>query len=266
GGPGRLLLRQDAHRVPAAVVPSVLPNSGPVAFNLASDRAPNGGIVVRVPSAPKPSETPVANESEPAPPEQAPPAAPSSAPVELLSSDDSMRALTLDASGFLTSGILLERVQAGASSTTTSPTGITVYAWQQESRLGFTIPRGEDGAFACGRLPAGYYRIEFHDVGSGWVDLGTHWVDGKGVLDLGTVARPPTARLVLENCKPEMTVELYHRRAYGDVRAARDLAGRRDLALPPGSWRVLWRTGEEEIHAREFVLQPGTTTVVDLAK
>ena len=43
------------------------------------------------------------------------------------------------------------------------------------------------------------------------------------------------------------------------------VAERTDVALPAGSWRVLWRVGEDEIQSRAFVLQAGTTTVVDLA-
>ena len=269
GGPGRLLLREEAHRVPTAVVPSVLPDSGPVAFDLASDRWPNGGIVVRVPEG-NPLATAATSPEQPTP-ARAPDKAPESpaTPIVLTFGDSNGGAgnstLHLDANSFRLADIVRERVNSGPSSTSTNPTGIAVYAWQQESRLGFTIPRGEDGAFACGRLPPGYYRIEFHDVGSGWVDLGTHWIDGKGALDLGTVTRPPTGRLVLENRKPEMNVELYHQRACGDVRAARDLAERTDVALPAGSWRVLWRVGEDEIQSRAFVLQAGTTTVVDLA-
>jgi hypothetical protein len=211
GRPGRLWLHQNKNGLAAAVLPSVLPDSGPVTFDLGATAAA-GSLHLRIPAAAARSEPPA----------------------------DEIEAAHLAAQA------------------------IKVLVWQQDTQLRATLDGADDGSFACAGMPAGFYRLEGGNAETGWCDLGTHYVDGKGLLDLGTVALPEPGVLHVANVPENTTIELYHRRQHGDVRALRDLDPHGEASLPPGRWLLFWRTGDGEPHVREFELKRHATTTVDL--
>lgn len=264
GCAGRLLLRESGDAVPAAVIASALPDSGDVVFDLSGDKAPNGSIALRVP---EPPATAAVDEKAPAKDSEAatevpPPVQANAESVSITLPTTAEHSIDLSNGLSITSLLSGRILQANAPP---PPTEVSVFAWQQDSRLGFSIPRAEDGSFACGRLPAGFYRLEFRCRGLGTVDLGSHWVDGKGKLDLGTVQRPEPGRCRLQNVPQGAVVELYHRREHGDVRAHAGLEGRTEVDLPKGSWLAVWRVGEGPIRVRAFALRSGEATDVDLS-
>jgi hypothetical protein len=72
-------------------------------------------------------------------------------------------------------------------------------------------------------LPAGWYQVEVFAPGSGWLDLGKHWLDGKGDCNLGRANLPAaaTAKLALEPDAvaqgDHQQIELYELRSDVDV-------------------------------------------------
>ena len=226
-GAGRVLLCEQPTRVPSAIAASVLPDSGPVDFVLAGDAAPRGGIkaVLLEPL-----------RSEPTP--QSQPTQPRPARLEL-------DGLTIAASG-------------------SGPGSVSLHGWHLGTGLGFRIPRADDGSFQCGGLPAGYYRVEMHDLGIGWVDLGQHYVDGKGTVDLGVIQRPATGTLAISGRPPHTTIELYRRMPWGDAQAAQEFGERTEAELPVGTWLLFQRTVDLAPEVREFEIRPGQTSTVAL--
>ncbi|MFY9341673.1 MAG: hypothetical protein WAT39_04240, partial [Planctomycetota bacterium] len=117
---------------------------------------------------------------------------------------------------------------------------LEVRAWQVDTGRGAFLDRGEDGAMHMHGLVAGFYRVELGACGSGWRDLGQHWVDGQGLADLGTVPLAAPVTLRLEGGEAISGVEIYSCNGIVDLRAAELAAGQRELALPAGKWLVLW--------------------------
>jgi hypothetical protein len=138
-----------------------------------------------------------------------------------------------------------------------------VRVWQQDSGRGATSSRGKDGAFAIGALRAGFYRVEVGADVVGWIDLGTQWVDGLGVCDLGRAQLPNPGKVLLPRLPGTTACELWQRRREGDVRAGPELGDRTAAQLPAGRWLALWREEGGPLHAYEFTLTAGMTT--DLA-
>lgn len=255
GGAARLLLRENSNAVPTAIVASVLPDSGAVTFALSGDAEPKGAISLRLPErAPRATDAAADSVQQTARGNSAS----SEAPIEISFGGTKIDStnIRLDGSSFRLSNVAID----GAAGST----GPSVRAWQVESGFCFSIPRAEDGSFTCSGLRAGYYRIEACDVGYGTVDLGQHYVDGRGALDLGLVQLPRPATLRLFGRKPGQLVELYHRRPACDVRAAFDLGERDQVELPAGAWILAYRTDENPPKFREVELRPGVETSVDL--
>jgi hypothetical protein len=144
--------------------------------------------------------------------------------------------------------------------------------WQLESGRGVSIPNAKAGAFLLQGLAAGSYRVEVGADGSGWQDLGTHWVDGKNQTNLGVVeaSQPCHVSIVeAEQSRPvrRMAVEIYRRRPDCDVRAdgvKLDAAG--VLLLPPGDWLLLWPQAGGQIGLRTFACRGGDAIEVPLAR
>ncbi len=206
GRAGRVWLHEEPNALAAATLPSVLPDSGAIAFDLA--RTPAAGVIrLSLPATARPE----AADAEP-------------------------------------------RVRDAQ-----------VRVWQDELQFACTRTRNDDSTFSVSNLPAGYYRVEAGGEETGWCSLGTHYLDGKSLLDLGAQALPPPGVLRLVGGAPDLQIELYHRRPYGDVRARNDLAStREEIALPAGKWLLFWRRGDGLPQVREFELRSGAVTELDL--
>ncbi|MCA8976316.1 MAG: hypothetical protein KDC98_16475, partial [Planctomycetes bacterium] len=136
------------------------------------------------------------------------------------------------------------------------------FAWQIDSGRGAAMPRSADGILEIDGLRAGFYRVVAGCPGSGWLDLGQHWVDGINPLDLGAVELPAPGRLRLAH-RPGHALELWQRRADVDVRA-RFVPEGDLLSLPAGTWLAL-QGARDALQAREFVIDQQGETVLDFA-
>ena len=255
GGAARLLLRENANAVPTAIVASVFPDSGAVTFALSGDAEPKGAISLRLPErAPRVDEVAAKQDV------QGTPAGAADRALEILvgGAPNEGATIRLDGSAF--------RLSTAATNGADGSHAASVFAWQVESGFGFLVPRAADGSFACAGLRAGWYRLEARDVGIGAIDLGQHFVDGKTTVDLGVVRLPEPGRLRLEDRKPGTTVELYHRRAWGDALAAEELGERNEVDVPAGTWLVMWRTGDGRVARREVVVESGKTATLRLGE
>jgi RNA polymerase sigma-70 factor (ECF subfamily) len=140
-------------------------------------------------------------------------------------------------------------------------TDCEVRAWQHDTARGASLERRDDGGFHLHGLPAGFYRVEVGALATGFVDLGVHFVDGLGPVDLGTTTLPVPATLRIETASADAEVELYRRQPHGDVRAIDTGKGPRELQLPAGAWLALWlRDGKLVSH--EFALVAGAVTTL----
>ncbi|MBL8756513.1 MAG: hypothetical protein JNK15_24680, partial [Planctomycetes bacterium] len=134
--------------------------------------------------------------------------------------------------------------------------------WQRESGRGTFAARAKEGHFHLAGLAAGFYRFEVLDAHGGHSDLGEHWLDGVGCVDLGTVVLPAPAIVEIPADAARGAVELYRRLDSVDVGAGGQFVGCQGLRLPQGSWLGVWRVGNA-VHSREFTLQSGTSVALD---
>jgi hypothetical protein len=158
------------------------------------------------------------------------------------------------------SGTLQLRVQT-SSADMREPA--TVFVWQVASRRGAMAIRRQDGTHELDGLAPGFYRVSVGNAGSGWQDLGEHWVDGQTAVDMGTVQLRSPATLRIEGRARAQRPQFYLRRPELDLRAERVTEGRDTLFLPPGRWLALWGDSAN-LHVREFDLVTGETTTVRL--
>jgi hypothetical protein len=118
---------------------------------------------------------------------------------------------------------------------------------------------------ARARPARGFYRVEVGALAGGWRDLGVHWVDGTGVADLGTVALARPGALRIDTPYDLEALELVALRADLPVRALELAPWTREVELPAGRWRALWKRGEHVV-ARDLVLAAGVTTVLTASR
>jgi Carboxypeptidase regulatory-like domain len=140
------------------------------------------------------------------------------------------------------------------------PLAAKARVWQCDSGRGVYMVADGEGALVLERLPAGFYRVEVGAVTSGWLDLGEHWVDGRGVCDVGRVALPCPGRVhvVLASSEVAITYGFYQCRPACDVRAEDAQAAQGgELLLAPGEWLCLWRQAGGSLHRQRFAVQPG---------
>lgn len=153
---------------------------------------------------------------------------------------------------------------AGRLRVNPTATAVGVWVWQVESGRGAGAIRRRDGSFALEGLAPGFYRVAIAGLGAGWHDLGEHWVDGRGEVDLGAVPLAEPGRLRIEGLARGDALELYLRRRELDLRCAPPPRPGRSLRLPTGSWLAVWgRPGD--VRMREFALGPDRETLLDLA-
>jgi hypothetical protein len=142
-----------------------------------------------------------------------------------------------------------------------TPQDIEVRCWQQQTKRGSFLERREDGAFHAHGLMAGFYRIEIGTLATGFRDLGVQWIDGTGLVDLGTVQLPQPARLHVETDAVPDVLELYAVRADVDVRADEIVPWTREVLLPAGRWVALWKR-DGKVAMREFALEAGAANTL----
>lgn len=152
--------------------------------------------------------------------------------------------------------------------------GVEVRVVQEETGRGSTLKKEEKtNQFSIRGLPAGWYRLELGGPGLGWLDAGRHFVDGRGLFDLGRVAFPATGtlRLVLpegvEVKAPSeeggFALEVYRRRDDCDVRIEHVAEASSDpLPLPPGDYFALWRASSGATGVEPFAVQSGVEVTV----
>lgn len=142
--------------------------------------------------------------------------------------------------------------------------GAAVFVWQVASRRGAMATLGADGVRELDGLPAGFYRVAIGAIGSGWQDLGQHWVDGRGATDLGRVSLRASGTVHLVDRDAGQTVQFYLRRAEMDLRGEAIGEPRDTVLLPQGRWLALWGAASN-LRMREFDVGPGTVTELSLA-
>lgn len=140
-----------------------------------------------------------------------------------------------------------------------------VFVWQIASRRGAMAERRKDGARELDGLAPGFYRVALSNPGSGWQDLGEHWVDGQATVDLGTVPLRAPAALHIEDRATAQLLQFYLRRPDLDLRAEPAAVGGGHLWLPGGRWLALWGDPANP-SSREFDLVIGETTTLRLGE
>ncbi|MEZ6038158.1 MAG: hypothetical protein R3F29_11790, partial [Planctomycetota bacterium] len=144
---------------------------------------------------------------------------------------------------------------------------IEVFAWHEESGRGAVMLR-RDGAFVLEGLAPAFYRLVAIGAPFGSLDLGRHWVDGRGVVDLGDCRSPVPAVLRLRDESGEglpKFVELYLRRPDVDLRTTFVAVGDAEVELPAGTWLHLVHDAEA-LSATWFAVRSGAVTELPLPR
>ena len=151
---------------------------------------------------------------------------------------------------------------------------VEVRLFQEDSGRGTTMPKlKKSNVFALGNLAAGWYRLEVGGPGLGWLDAGRHYVEGKGLVDLGRLPLGLASQVHLRfpagthfssgDDKTGTALEIYRQRADCDVRIEEVEAGFRDpLPLPPGNYFAMWRSPTGAKGFTPFTVQAGRDTAV----
>ena len=140
-------------------------------------------------------------------------------------------------------------------------TPIEVRAWQKDSEVGSFAMRTDDETWSFARMPRGWYRIEAVAAGNGFVDLGTHWVDGEHDVDLGRVVMPKPARVRLEIADAS-ACELYEVRDDADVFVLVCEAASEPMLLPAGEYALAFRHRDGDVRFVRFTVRSGEETLV----
>ncbi len=137
--------------------------------------------------------------------------------------------------------------------------------WQVQTGRGAAFEKRADGRWHVSGLASGFYRVEVGTPGSGFLELGQHWIDGLGVADLGTITLPAPGHLRLEAEGELEALELCRIRDDLDVRADGVQPASRSFQLPVGRWRATWRRAGV-VASCEFALMQGGETVEQLSR
>ncbi|HEX6812477.1 MAG TPA: sigma-70 family RNA polymerase sigma factor [Planctomycetota bacterium] len=146
-----------------------------------------------------------------------------------------------------------------------NPNTVMARVWNLDTGIGTRMKRPEAGkSWRIANLPAAWYRVEVFAPGSGWLDLGRHWLDGKSDCNLGGAVVPAaaTAKLGLDpNALPvgdQQVIELYEVR--GDVDVRLDgvvLKPDSELRLPAGDYALAWRSRDGAAEFQRFAVRSG---------
>jgi len=152
----------------------------------------------------------------------------------------------------------------------TSADEVSGRVWSLDTGIGTRLQRPKAGKpWRLENLPAGWYQVEVFAPGSGWLDLGKHWLDGKGDCNLGRANLPAaaTAKLALEPDAvaqgDHQQIELYELRSDVDVHLEGvALKPDSELRLPAGKYALAWRGQDGKVEFRRFEVRSGQS--VDL--
>jgi len=142
--------------------------------------------------------------------------------------------------------------------------------WNLDTGIGARMQRPKAGKpWRLENLPAGWYQVEVFAPGSGWLDLGRHWLDGKGDCNLGRANLPAaaTAKLALElealAQGEQQQIELYEVRSDVDVRLeGMPLQPDSELRLPAGKYALAWRGKDGKVEFRRFDVRSGDSVAL----
>lgn len=147
-----------------------------------------------------------------------------------------------------------------------------VRAWQLDSGLAMRLKAPEEGGdtWTLDQLPAGFYEIEAHSRDSGRKPFGKHWLDGKGLIDLGRVELSKSGEIafalppgLLPAQAEQQACELYQLRRDTDVRGeASPPPLDKGIRLPIGDWVFAWKTGNGATRFHRFTVRAGERTAV----
>ena len=146
-----------------------------------------------------------------------------------------------------------------------------VRVWQEETDRGASMEKAENSnLYSLANLPAGWYHVEIGATALGWIDAGRHWVDGKGLTNLGRVQLPQPGKLHITRAASRSSTdeppasEIYLRRPDCDVRAEDTKAITADeLPLPAGDYWFLWRDADQALRHVPFTIRAGNETGVE---
>jgi RNA polymerase sigma-70 factor, ECF subfamily len=142
--------------------------------------------------------------------------------------------------------------------------------WNLDNDIGTRLKRPEAGKpWRLENLPAGWYRIEMFAPGSGWLDGGRQWVDGKADCNLGRIDLRAAAKVHL-HLDPEtlpaadqQVIELYEVRADVDVRVnGAEIKPDCELNLPAGNYALAWKAKGDTVRFQRFSVRAGETAEI----
>jgi hypothetical protein len=150
------------------------------------------------------------------------------------------------------------------------PAATVVRAWSLDAGSGTTLrPPVDDGFWRLGMILAGWYRVEAFVAGSGWTDLGRHWVGSHVICDLGRCRTPPAAvaRFDLGDWQlaagEDSGAELYEVRDDLDVRLhTGPLPHDARLPLAAGSYALAWRRADGTVRFHRFAVRASEAVTV----
>lgn len=118
-------------------------------------------------------------------------------------------------------------------------------------------------------VPAGWYRVVATTLTHGVSDLGRVWLDGRSIVELGTPDLPDLAhvRFVLPpKADDAPPAELYLERDDVDLRIEGfALESGREVPLPPGAFRLFWKSADGAVRDRRFDVRTGERATIDVA-
>ncbi len=147
---------------------------------------------------------------------------------------------------------------------------VSARVWNLDNGIGARVKRPEAGKpWRQANLPAGWYRLEVFAPGSGWLDGGRHWLDGKADCNLGRIDLRAAARVHLHldpaslPAAERLVIELYQLRADVDVRIyGAELKPDCELDLPAGNYALAWQTKGGAVRFHRFSVRAGETAEI----
>ncbi|MCB9878970.1 MAG: sigma-70 family RNA polymerase sigma factor [Planctomycetes bacterium] len=135
---------------------------------------------------------------------------------------------------------------------------LEVFVWHEDSGRGAVMQRRDDAMVLEGLSP-GFYRAVAVGAPFGSCDLGRHWVDGRGLVDLGDCRLPVPGSLRLREPDaeaPPRFVQFFLRRPDVDLRTDFQMIGDAEVELPAGAWLHL-AGGLQGLSVTPFTVRSG---------
>lgn len=148
------------------------------------------------------------------------------------------------------------------------PVRITARVWNLDTGLGFETARTPtDEPSTLDGLPAGWYRLELFAEGSGWLDAGSHWLDGTSACDLGRIVLPLPDSVRFQSPPPgapqPTATEVCHLHTDVDVRTnLAPVPFDQPALLPAGDYVLICELPDGSRRCRRFAARAGEATIV----